>query len=444
AGQPAPGRPVPQPTDVLKSSPPGLLGDPLPSAAPPAAGPSAGSSPSAKPSAGGSPGAGPSSGSSPSAGATPGSAQPDSAAEAAIKRVIELGNRQQEQAISQRNPALMKSTATDGYYEELVQINQDLLDGGVGAIKLLELTWGPITLTGSDTAEATTHETWRTTYSDGATDESTDRNVYTLVRQAGGWLIQRDAHPDDQLDQPGGQAPPGAGPPPQTPVPAAPAGRGESHNWSGYSATGGSFTSVAATWLLPRPAAGTFGVDAAWLGIGGVHSRDLIQAGTEATVSGSRVRYQAWVEVLPQVSHPVPLAVKPGDSVSVSIAEQQAGSWLVDFKNNTSGQTYEVQESYHSSHSSAEWIEEAPSGRRGVLPLDDFGQIQFSNASTVKDGKTVTIAGAGGKPVTMIDAAGKRIAIPSKLGSDGASFTVARQGATPPDGTPRRGAAARR
>ena len=170
------------------------------------------------------------------------------------------------------------------------------------------------------------------------------------------------------------------------------------------------------------------GADAAWVGIGGVTSRDLIQAGTQQTVSGSgSTQYQAWVETLPQTSHPVPLTINPGDSVSVSINQlpQTQDQWQVAFTNNTTGQTYQVTEHYASSMSSAEWIEEAPSAARGrQLPLDNFGSVDFSQASAVKDGQTVSIAGAGGQSVTMIGRGGQPLARPSGLGSDGASFVT--------------------
>jgi len=172
------------------------------------------------------------------------------------------------------------------------------------------------------------------------------------------------------------------------------------------------------------------GADAAWVGIGGVTSNDLIQAGTQQTVSGSgSTQYQAWVETLPQASHPVPLAVHSGDSVSVSITQQpQAqGQWLVAFTNNTTGQTYQVTEHYTSSMSSAEWIEEAPSAARGrQLPLDNFGTIDFSAGSATKNGQTVTITSSGAKAVTMVGRGGQQLATPSALGADGASFTVSR------------------
>jgi hypothetical protein len=145
-------------------------------------------------------------------------------------------------------------------------------------------------------------------------------------------------------------------------------------------------------------------------------------------VSGSgSTQYEAWIEMLPRASRPVPLPVHAGDSVTVSISEQAPDQWLIDFKNNTTGQTYQTTRQYASSHSSAEWVEEAPSGGRGgVLPLDNFGTIQFTGGSTVKDGQTVNIADAGARAITMIGNNNQALAVPSNLADDGASFSVAR------------------
>src|SRR3989442_957769 len=62
----------------------------------------------------------------------------------------------------------------------------------------------------------------------------------------------------------------------------------------------------------------------------------------------------------------------------------------------------------------------------GQAPLDDFGTVRFTDGSAVKDGKTLTMAGAGARPITMIDRAGRAIATPSSVGADGASFAVTR------------------
>jgi hypothetical protein len=360
-----------------------------------------------------------------------GTARSDSPASAevtaAVKKVIQQADDEQQAAFTQHDATLMRDTATASYYQELVQTNRDMANSGVASIKLLNLQWGSVSELNSTNVRATTNETWQTALSDGTVDQSTDLNVYTLVLQNGSWKIATDDHPNADSGNPGSGASgqPGTAPNPGTQP--APLSSGQSHNWSGYAATGGTYTAVSGTWTVPQVAATSAGSDATWVGIGGVESHDLIQAGTEATASGAGdVQYEAWIELLPRSSHPVPLTVTPGDSVTVSLTQQSTGNWLVAFKDNTTGQTYQTPEQYDSSLSSAEWVEEAPSGGRRVLALDQFGTVTFSAGSTVKDGATDTIAKAGGRAITMADFAGQPVAKPSALGADGSSFTVTR------------------
>ena len=352
----------------------------------------------------------------------------DQGVSAAIQQVIQHSNDEQVQAIAARDPSLMADTLTSDHFSELVQINQDLLNSGVASIKLVKLEWGAVAVDGS-TATATTYETWTTTLSDGTTNQSRDRNDYSLVLDSGAWKIKSDAHPD-QSPVTGRPGPSTTSPqPPVLPFPGIPDNQNTSHNWSGYAATGGAYTSVTGTWTVPQFSPdGSFGIDAAWVGIGGVRSRDLIQAGTQQTVSGSgSTQYEAWVEMLPRSSRPVPLRVHAGDSVTVSISEESPDQWSIAFTNNTTGQTYQSTEQYSSSHSSAEWVEEAPSSGRGaLLPLDNFGSIQFSSGSAVKDGQTVTVAGANARAITMLGDTNQALAVPSSLSDDGTGFTVAR------------------
>ncbi len=184
--------------------------------------------------------------------------------------------------------------------------------------------------------------------------------------------------------------------------------------------------SVATT---PSPSA-----DATWVGIGGVSgSQDLIQAGTQAVVENGQAVYKAWIETLPQVSVDVPLVVSPGDSVSVSLLEEGAGSsqWLVVFANNTTGQQYQTTTTYTSSLSSAEWIEEMPTVSEGRLTardfsLDNFGTVAFTNAQATQNGANVSVASANAAPMSMISGQNQTLATPSTLGSDGKSFSVTR------------------
>lgn len=210
---------------------------------------------------------------------------------------------------------------------------------------------------------------------------------------------------------------------------------GASYNWAGYVDGGGEYTAVSATWVVPesRYPAGSTGeiaADAAWVGIGGVHTKDLIQAGTQALVdSTGATRYQAWYETLPQVAQPVDLAVGPGDSVSVAVTYLGQDLWHISFVNNSTGERLSLTIPYRSSFSSAEWIQEAPSlalaRGRAAMPLSDFGRINFTNASVVEDGQTKTLLASGAQPLRMQNRLGDTLAAPSVV-SDVDDFSVVR------------------
>lgn len=200
-----------------------------------------------------------------------------------------------------------------------------------------------------------------------------------------------------------------------------------SYNWAGYVATGGPYTAVAGRWIVPKVAAGQrVGADATWVGIGGVQSDDLIQAGTQAIVEGNAVGYQAWIEIMPDPSMPVPLDVEPGDEVSATITQTAPGLWEISLTNETSGDSYRTAVAYASSLSSAEWVEEMPASISGrLIPLNNFGTVRFVSASARAGGKTLGVAEAGGLPLSMITRTGQALAVPSVLSESG-GFIVSR------------------
>ena len=363
----------------------------------------------------------------------------DDAVTQAVKDTIVRANAAQAKAFNTGDATLMKDTATSDFYTQLVGVNRDLASGGVTAIEIVSTDFQSVSVTGS-TATATTLETWRSTYNDGSSDETTARNDYTLTLDGSTWRIATD-------DQPSAVLQPGTPQTPDTTTPSSAAITSDtSTNWSGYAATGGTYTSVTGTWTVPTVATTTSGADATWVGIGGINSSDLIQAGTEATVSGGEVAYNAWIEMLPASSRPVSVSVNPGDSVTVSITQQGSLDWLIEIKNNTTGGRYATTVQYRSSRASAEWVQEAPSVGRGVVPLDDFGTLKITGATAVRDGNTMNLNALAAKAITMINSARQPLAVPSVLGADGMSFTVTRTqnqntsgGTTPGTGRRRRG-----
>ena len=229
-----------------------------------------------------------------------------------------------------------------------------------------------------------------------------------------------------------GLTPTASAPAPSSPTPAPSSQTTTGYlstNWSGYLAANGTFTAVSASWTATMATGNgsTTSADSSWIGIGGVTSGDLIQVGTQNTITASgQVSTSAFYELLPNASQPVPgVTVAEGDNMTASITEISSGQWTVTITDNTDKQSWTATVSYTSSLSSAEWIEEDPSYVSGKLvPFDNFHEAVFTAGLATQNGASVTIAASTAQPVTMVDSNAQSIAIPSAIGSDGASFTV--------------------
>ncbi len=166
-----------------------------------------------------------------------------------------------------------------------------------------------------------------------------------------------------------------------------------SSNWAGYAvATGpGAVTAVSGSWTVPT-VTGTPGLttySSAWVGIDGYNSSTVEQTGTEMDVSSRGVaQYSAWYEMFPNSPVTIPtITVHPGDKITASVkyaVVNNIGDFILTITDGS--QTFATtQKAAGEQISSAEWIAEAPSSNRGVLPLANFGAVTFSNASaTVK------------------------------------------------------------
>jgi len=205
--------------------------------------------------------------------------------------------------------------------------------------------------------------------------------------------------------------------------------RYSSTNWSGYVSGSGTFTSIAGSWTVPNPTATsstTYSADAAWIGIGGVSSSDLIQVGTADTIApNGSVTISAFYELLPyNASYITSLNVSPGDAMTASIKEISTNVWTITITDTTTGQSYSTNVNYSSSHSTADWIEEAPSTTGGrVMPLANFGSVSFTNASATLNGVATGMSTMGLSSITMTDSRGNIIATPSGVSNNSFSVT---------------------
>src|SRR5439155_764391 len=87
----------------------------------------------------------------------------DAATLAQLQAVVQAANTAQAQAFAGGDPGPMRATATDSYYQQMVEINRRMQQSGVAAIQLLKLDWGDASVDGAG-AQIETTETWRTTF----------------------------------------------------------------------------------------------------------------------------------------------------------------------------------------------------------------------------------------------------------------------------------------
>jgi hypothetical protein len=139
------------------------------------------------------------------------------------------------------------------------------------------------------------------------------------------------------------------------------------------------------------------------------------------------VSYEAFYETLPNVSQPLAMSIRPGDTMHIALTQTTKNNWHIVIEDTTTGQQSSLTIPYASSLSSAEWIEEAPSGMHSTLPLDNFGSIHFTNAYATQNGNSVSLVDTKATPIAMGNGYGQILATSSDISQNGNSFQVDRQ-----------------
>lgn len=153
-----------------------------------------------------------------------------------------------------------------------------------------------------------------------------------------------------------------------------------SDNWSGYAATGSTYTNVSTTFTQPAvDCSQGDGYSSFWVGLDGYSSSSVEQTGTEADCSGGQAEYSAWYEMYPADPVTYNNNVEPGDVITETVS-YASNKYTLTLKDSTEGWTKTTTKSESGlARSSAEVIAEAP-WDGSVLPLSDFGTVNFSNS----------------------------------------------------------------
>lgn len=176
-----------------------------------------------------------------------------------------------------------------------------------------------------------------------------------------------------------------------------------SSNWSGYAVTGGTYTSVSATWVQNAGTCSSSDTDtdmSPWVGIDGYSSSTVEQIGTSVDCSGSSKTYYAWYEMYPanyvQISH----TVSAGDKFYGSVT-RSGTSYTLTLEDETAGWTYTITKTASGdANSSAEAIMEMAADEltkwSGTDPFTSFtvngvaaGSAGTTHQMEIQDGSTL-------------------------------------------------------
>jgi hypothetical protein len=214
---------------------------------------------------------------------------------------------------------------------------------------------------------------------------------------------------------------------------AGTAGALQSENWSGYAVTGQKYAQVAGSWSVPTVIAkpgSRYASD--WVGIGGLKSADLIQAGTTEQYVKGHASYNAWTEILPQSETLIPgFTVRPGDAITVDITRGSGKAWTMVVTDSTRSETYRVTVNYSSRENSAEWIHEAPEVNGTIVDIASTTNVDFDHG-TVNGSTVIGNAGTLHKIVLVGAVPSDTKATPSVLDSDEDGFAIADGTKAPP------------
>ncbi|NUR27829.1 MAG: hypothetical protein HOV83_18625 [Catenulispora sp.] len=194
-----------------------------------------------------------------------------------------------------------------------------------------------------------------------------------------------------------------------------------SSNWSGYAATGRTYTKVSATWTQPAVSCGSATTYSSfWVGLDGDGSNSVEQTGTEADCSGGRAVYSSWYEMYPKYPVNFSNPVSPGDVFQASVTYSGSGKFVLVLTDKTKGWSHTINATLNNpALASAEVIAEAPSSSSGVLPLSNFGTVNFSNSSA----NGASLSSFSPDKITMASGSTTK-AVPGSI-SSGGNFSVA-------------------
>lgn len=167
-----------------------------------------------------------------------------------------------------------------------------------------------------------------------------------------------------------------------------------SKNWAGVvrenPPASGTYTAVSATFTVPDPTAtdnsGDMQAVSAWVGIDGdTYTQAILQTGVDSYIQNGEKSYDAWYEWYPNVAENFDLGVSAGDVIVARVESSSPSKGVAIIENKSSGKTATKTLSAPSSSATlggqnAEWIVEDFNSGNTMVPLVNFGKVNFTGA----------------------------------------------------------------
>jgi hypothetical protein len=174
-------------------------------------------------------------------------------------------------------------------------------------------------------------------------------------------------------------------------------GEAQSDNWSGYVTPldQAKYDNTSTTFTVPAVTCGSETTASAfWAGIDGDNDSTVEQDGIEAGCTGGSPELYGWLEMYPAPESEIvtgsgePAPVEPGDTIVSTVTEDTPIEYTLYLSDETQGWYVDTEMSMPSGYTGAdatsEVIAEAPTECTGsscsVLPLADFGSVNYSDA----------------------------------------------------------------
>jgi hypothetical protein len=189
-----------------------------------------------------------------------------------------------------------------------------------------------------------------------------------------------------------------------------------SFDWSGYAdgsakTKKGTFTKVSGSWTAPGVRCGAEDeITVDWVGLDGLHSNSIEQAGTMAWCYEGAPLYFTWWEMSPGKGlREVGNTLRPGDKISASVSRSGTAYTLRVTDSTNSANSFKTKQTCAAAtcpDTSAEWIAERPAfANVGFAPLAHYTAFQITNGSERASHKSGTIGSFSAvSAITMVDA----------------------------------------